>query len=182
MIEMESNKMLEKVFQVSNELCTGCGSCVDACSAGAIHLVDHQAEIDETLCTSCEACLNACPNGAIIAITAPVYTAPIMVHPVAVPGLALGQQSAALPETKIPVRGLKPLSGAALVFLGSEVAPRLVDVVVDTLERRLARPTSTTVSPVSTSTQVRTTGGRCERKQVRYRSGRTGNRNHKGRR
>jgi len=38
-----------------------------------------------------------------------------------------------LPETAAPVRVLVPLAGAALAFLGHEVAPRLVDVLVNAL-------------------------------------------------
>src|SRR4030042_6847982 len=127
--------MLERVIRISGELCTGCGSCIDACSTGAIHLVDHQAEIDETLCIACEACLEACPNGAIIAITAPVYTAPIMVQPVTDSGLELNQPPTMLPGTMVPIRGLKPLAGAALSFLGSEVAPRLGGVLIKSIRR-----------------------------------------------
>jgi ferredoxin len=37
------------VMQVDQELCAGCGVCVDACSTGAIHLVEQRAEIDNVM-------------------------------------------------------------------------------------------------------------------------------------
>jgi len=166
--------MLEKFIQVNKELCTGCGSCIDVCSAGVIHLVDHQAEIDETLCKACEACLDACPNGAIITITAPVYAATIMVQPVTDPGLALIQEPAVLPETTVHVRGLKPLAGAAFAFLRSEVAPRLVDVLIKSIENRLARPTATLISPSIPYSRECSMQSRGQRKQIRRRGGSMG--------
>ena len=45
--------------------CTGCGACVEVCSAGAIDLVDGKARVDEELCTGCGACVDACPEGVI---------------------------------------------------------------------------------------------------------------------
>ena len=174
--------MLEKFIQVSKELCTGCGSCIDVCSAGAIHLVDHQAEIDETLCETCEACLDACPNGAIIAITDSVYTESTVVHPVAVPGLAIGQQPATLSETSVPVRDLKPLVGAALAFLGNEVTPRLVEVLIKSIENRLAQPIATSIYPSLPVSRECSMQSRGQRKQIRRRGGSMGVGNQKGRR
>jgi NAD-dependent dihydropyrimidine dehydrogenase PreA subunit len=170
------------VIQVNQELCTGCGVCIDACSVGAIQLVGGQAVIDDALCTACEACIEACSNEAISMRSIPEPSVSIVTIPVANTHPIPVWEKAALPEKVAPTRSLVPLAGAALGFLGRELAPRLVDIVVNTLERRLARSTTTNVSTVSTSTRVRITGGRGEHKQVRYRSGRTGNRNHKGRR
>ena len=50
-------------FKVNLELCTGCGTCMEACSFGAIQLLGQQAVIDDTLCTECETCIDACPKG-----------------------------------------------------------------------------------------------------------------------
>ena len=170
------------VIQVNEELCTGCGVCIDACSVGAIQLVGQRAVIDDALCTACEACIEACSNEAISTRSIPEPSLSIVTLPAAEARPVPALKKVVLPEAVTSTRSLVPLAGAALAFLGREVAPRLVDVVVNTLECRLARSTTTTVSPVSTSTRVRTTRGRGERKQVRYRSGRTDNRNHKGRR
>jgi len=170
------------VIQVNQELCSGCGACADVCTVGAIQMMDQRAVIDDALCIGCDACIEACPNEAITMHSIQEPSVTIVTVPTAKAHLVPNWEKVALPEKAVPTRGLVPLAGAALAFFGRELAPRLVDVVVNTLERRLARSTTTTVSPVSTSTCVRTTGGRGERKQVRYRSGRTGNRNHKGRR
>jgi hypothetical protein len=92
------------------------------------------------------------------------------------------QDQAKLPETVAPVRGLAPLAGAALSFLGSEVAPRLIDVLIAALERRLAQPTTTAISALPTSSRGHTTQSRGKQRQARYRGGSAGNRNHQGRR
>jgi Fe-S-cluster-containing hydrogenase component 2 len=170
------------VIQVNQELCAGCGVCVDACSAGAIQLVDQRAVIDDALCTQCEACADACPNEAITALSIPARSVSIVALPAAGSHLVPGRDQAALPEMAAPARGLATLAGAALAFLGSEVAPRLADVLIDALERRLARPATTTVAPVSTSSRSHTARSRGERRQARYRGGCTGNRNPKERR
>jgi NAD-dependent dihydropyrimidine dehydrogenase PreA subunit len=179
---MERNQVQAKAIQVNQELCAGCGSCIDACSAGAIHLVDHVAEIDVDLCTACEACLENCPNGAIIAITSPSDCAPITIQPSSDPGLNQGQQRIVLPEKAVPNRGLRPLAGAALAFLGNEVAPRLVDVLIKSIENRLAQPTATSISRSIPSSQEYGLQYGGQRKQIRYRGGQMGNKKYKGRR
>jgi len=90
---------------------------------------------------------------------------------------------AALPEMITPARGLVPLAGAALAFLGREVAPRLADVLVAALERRLACSPVPTIIPASLSSQKPAAMSRRERRQARYGRGgslhRKGNRNQK---
>lgn len=170
------------IIQVNQELCAGCGVCVDACSVGAIQLVDQRAVIDEALCTQCEACIEACPDGAITALPIPARSTSIVALPAAESRMVPARDQTALPETAAPARGLASLAGAALAFLGREIAPRLADVLIAALERRLARPTTTSIAPVSTSSRSLTAQGRGERRQARHRRGRAGNRNHKERR
>lgn len=171
------------VIRVNQESCDSCGICVDTCSVGAIQLVDQRVVIDEALCTQCEACTDACPNGAITALSVPARNIAIAALPAAESRIVLVQKRVALPETASPARGLIPLAGAALTFLGREVVPRLADVMITALERRLARPTTTAVALTSAPSRNLASQGRGEqRKQSRYRGGRTGNRNHKGRR
>jgi len=169
-------------MRVSKELCTGCGTCIDVCSVEAISLVDHHASIDDTLCIACEECLETCPNGAIIVITSPSDCAPITVQPASDPGLNLGQQPKVLPEMAVPVRGLKPLAGAALAYLGREAAPRLVDVLIKSIESRLAQPTTTTILPSITSSKDYGLQYGGQRKQIRHRGSHMGNKKCKGRR
>jgi len=170
------------VMRVDQELCAGCGVCAETCSNGAINLVDHRAVIDEVQCTQCQACVDACPNGAIAAVYEPIPPEPIAVRPVVETHIISASNATVLPEASTPVRSLAPLAGAALAFLGHEVAPRLVDVLVNTLERRLAQPTATVITPSRTSARVLTTQSLGTQRQARYRGGRIGTRNQKGRR
>jgi len=50
---------------VDAELCVGCETCVEACPANAILMVDGQAQIQNELCRKCRKCVRACPVGAI---------------------------------------------------------------------------------------------------------------------
>lgn len=146
---------------------------MQACSVEAIQLVEGWAVIDNALCTLCEACIPVCPNGSIAALSIPASSTSIVAMPVVesrtIP--ALTQKS--LPETTTPICRLAPLGGAALAFLGREVAPRLADMLLTVLERRLAHPVTTTIFPVSTSSRSHTAPGRGERRQIRYRGGRS---------
>jgi Fe-S-cluster-containing hydrogenase component 2 len=165
--------------QVDQELCAGCGECVGACSFRAIRLVDHCAVIDGALCNECEACVNACPNGAITVLPAPVRSVAITVPPASEFLPLPARDPAGLPGTAAPTCGLAPLARAALAFLENEVAPRLVDVLVIALERRLARPATTTIAPASTSSRILTAQGRGKRRQARIANGCAANRIHK---
>lgn len=124
-------------MQINQELCAGCGVCLDACSVGAIHLVDHRAVIDSELCTQCEACLDACPNGAITSLLAPVRESSVVPLAEVKPGIVPVPIQVKTPEPAASTRSLATLAGSALAFLGREVAPRLVEVLVASLEHRL---------------------------------------------
>jgi ferredoxin len=167
------------VIQVNQELCAGCGVCVDACSVGAIRLVDQRPVIEDTLCTACEACIEVCPNEAITKRTVLEPSVSIMTLPAVESRPLPVQDQAALPEMAATARGLAPLAGATLAFLGREFVPRLVDVMITALERRFAQPT-TAVTSLSISSRALATHSRGKPRQARYRSGRTGNRNLKG--
>src|SRR3989304_6933395 len=160
------------IIQVSPELCTGCGVCMDACSNGAIQLVDRRAVIDDFLCMQCQACADACPNGAITAILIPAQGAILEALPEAGSHLIPVQQSEIQPARAAPVRRLAPLVGTALAYLGQEGAPRLAGALVNSLEHRLARPAAVPTTPLPKSSRRRAAQGRCVRKQIRYRRGR----------
>ncbi len=170
------------MMQVNQELCAGCGLCMEACSIGAICFVNQRAVIDDNLCTRCEACVDACPNGAISIVLEPVHITSIEALPAAETQIIPISAHPVLPETAVPAHGLVPLAGAALAFLGREVAPRLVDVLITALDRRLAQPKTTAVTSLSTSPKVLITESRNKHRQARYRGGRLGSRIQKGRR
>lgn len=58
----DSGKEARAVCEVS---CIGCGMCEKVCTAGAIHVVNHVAVIEEQKCLSCGMCAVKCPRGAI---------------------------------------------------------------------------------------------------------------------
>lgn len=157
------------VVQVKQELCAGCGACVDACAAGAIEMVDQWAVIVDARCTQCEACVEVCPNGAITATTMQPYPAPMAALPANQNSQAPARQPVPLAETAPAARGLVPLAGAALAFVGREVAPRLADMLIDALERRLSRPTTSPIVPQFVSTRSFTPRGKGEPRRLRTR-------------
>jgi heterodisulfide reductase subunit A len=54
---------------VQEDLCRGCGTCIDVCEYGAIELIDKNgaqvALVNEALCEGCGTCSTYCPTGAI---------------------------------------------------------------------------------------------------------------------
>jgi electron transfer flavoprotein alpha subunit len=50
---------------IDDELCTGCGNCIDNCLFVGIELIDDKATITEN-CTFCGTCLDVCPVNAIL--------------------------------------------------------------------------------------------------------------------
>jgi Fe-S-cluster-containing hydrogenase component 2 len=169
-------------FQVDQKLCAGCGACMDVCSTGAISLVNHRAEIDQALCTECGACVSTCPNEAIQSVSETVLVAPAVILPAVGTGIMPAPGRLALPEKEVPTRGLSRLAGTVLTFLGREVAPRLVDFLAASIERRLTPP-ATTATPVLQSSPDRMGAARLGfQRKVRNRRGRFANRNFRGRR
>jgi Fe-S-cluster-containing hydrogenase component 2 len=111
--------------------CTRCGACLPVCPSGAIHWVDDQVRIDSALCNGCRSCLDVCPSDAIISAL-PVTHAQIL--PAPTHGANTGTLS---PHTLVPVLG------AAVTFLGREVAPRVAAAVVETVLNRTAERSCT---------------------------------------
>jgi len=62
------------MFLIDENLCTGCGQCVDACPADAIIMQDAKAVINQSLCRQCGLCVDQCPVQAI-SESIPTYAA-----------------------------------------------------------------------------------------------------------
>ncbi len=58
-------EVLPMAYKITSA-CVSCGSCVDACPAGAISQGDDQYVIDAAACLDCGSCCDTCPNGAIV--------------------------------------------------------------------------------------------------------------------
>ena len=50
---------------INKELCTGCQTCVDECSVGAISMQEDIAFIKEDECIRCGVCHDVCPEDAV---------------------------------------------------------------------------------------------------------------------
>jgi MinD superfamily P-loop ATPase len=50
---------------INKELCTGCQTCVDECSVGAISMEEDIAFIKEDECIRCGVCHDVCPEDAV---------------------------------------------------------------------------------------------------------------------
>ncbi len=58
--------MKRTIIKIDEELCNGCGLCVDGCHEGALQLIDGKARmISDLYCDGLGACIGDCPVGAI---------------------------------------------------------------------------------------------------------------------
>jgi len=58
--------MKRTIIKIDEELCNGCGLCVDGCHEGALQLIDGKARmISDLYCDGLGACIGECPVGAI---------------------------------------------------------------------------------------------------------------------
>ena len=114
---------------VNESLCTGCGECVDVCPSDAIRLVNGVARIEQSLCQECQACLSACHTGAILALQEPNEVKK-----------SITVRSPASVSKPVSSRSkVWPAIGAVCAFVGQEIAPRMIRVLLDAWDRRQAR-------------------------------------------
>ena len=121
---------------VDVEKCAGCGVCAEACPAGAISLVGGTAQVDQEKCTDCEACVEVCPNRAMLAVREPLAERAVIPIVRPVPEVIRVRPQPA--PVSLRTRTV-PAIGAALTFLGRNIAPRLADYLLNALDRRLSQ-------------------------------------------
>jgi len=60
------SEVVKTTFIVQNDLCVGCGLCVDACSMEILEMDERISVMrDADKCIECGGCVRACPKGAI---------------------------------------------------------------------------------------------------------------------
>jgi NAD-dependent dihydropyrimidine dehydrogenase PreA subunit len=170
------------VIQVDQELCTGCGTCVEVCAHGAIQLWDQQAVIDQTLCKQCEACMEVCPNQAIRIVALPVNRSPSVVVPAPEIQIVPAGNRSMITEARDSKSSIASLAGVALMYLGREVLPKLVDTLISGLERRLTEPATISLSGSPTASPRYASQGKGKARRIRNRRRLKNHRNYGGRR
>jgi ferredoxin len=158
------------MIYIDDEKCTGCGVCEEVCPVEAVEVSDGVGRIDQDRCNECQACVEACPNGAILMVIEPAEEKATSLTTVAAQPMSRPAPEVALAE---PHRSkVVPVMGAALAFLGREVAPRLAMYLADALDRRLSRQQPSAVG--STNNLVPSSGGKGEQSGRRHRRRRRG--------
>ena len=51
----------QQEYNIKEDECIACMSCVNACPIGCIEMVDGHAHINSELCVTCETCAGVCP-------------------------------------------------------------------------------------------------------------------------
>ncbi|MEJ2711463.1 MAG: 4Fe-4S binding protein [Anaerolineales bacterium] len=147
------------MWQVDREQCTGCGDCLDVCPVEAIFMLAGKAAIDADTCIACEACVKGCPQGAISESALPVPHPAVTIQPANRPTTL--PVPASPPETRFA--WAKPV----LSYAGQEIIPRLADMLIAALDRRLSTSPQAQTTLDSRSASPKSGGGRQLRRRRR---------------
>ncbi len=153
------------MIAINYEDCNGCGECVEICPTGAIILQNGKAALDESLCEGCQVCVDSCPQGAIV-IREPIPVgggvirisepAPSMVVPEAPRGVSIRE-------------AVLPAFGSILLWTGREIMPRLANLALDFLDRRIQSN-----DPGENNQSITRRGGNKRGRRTRQRQRRSG--------
>jgi len=95
----QPSQLIGKAF-VDENLCVGCGKCIEVCRTGAIRIIDKKAVVDFNRCVCCAICMRTCPRGAIRIIP---YSYPILQREV--------ERGEDLDEIKAQLKGIEAQLG-----------------------------------------------------------------------
>lgn len=114
------------MMKVLIEKCTGCGECILVCPQDAIHMEDHWAVIDRHHCIECLSCQQVCSTKAIR--EGEIGSSVLFDKVIHIPSAAILQ----------PQRSrFVPMIGAAILWTGREIIPRMATMILDIFEYRL---------------------------------------------
>lgn len=143
------------MIYIDRDRCTGCGRCVEVCPADVIRIVAGKAMGSPDECRECEACMDVCPEGAIMSVREPVSEdQAVAVRP------RTAQPQVHVDAQTVTARGsarLLPWLGAAAAFVGREVVPRVLDVLLDAWDGRVEQQAASTLDTVLPDGPSRTT-------------------------
>ncbi len=118
-------------IRVNPKQCTGCGACMSVCPVSAISIVEGIAVVDHSTCTLCQRCIKACPPKAISIIDLSIATRPLEPQPNH--GIEIITEEPVSPQTRYS-------NAPVLVNAGLQIIPRLVNMLISTLEHHLTQP------------------------------------------
>ena len=140
------------MIQIADDLCTACGTCVEACPGAAISIGQGVAVVSAERCDECGKCVSACPPGAILLVGT-------------VAPLAVNRTLDIAAQIPAGASRLWPVVGSALMWAGREIVPRVACLTLDLWDRRTMGG-----SAVRTSSPASRQSGRGRRHRQRQRN------------